>query len=92
MSVRPLGSDPSMWVEVMEPTKVERRFIVIAEDNERSSLANESQAFVWVRPISDDVAKTNDAINALVVYDPKSCPEGLNVRVDIGDNGNAHGC
>jgi hypothetical protein len=75
----------------VEAVGIEQRpLIVVAEQHEAAAIADEPDALAGIRPVADDVAEAEDGIDPLAVDILEDHLEGLEVSVNVADDGPLH--
>src|SRR6185503_11625974 len=87
---RPLGGDARIDIEPRRLGAPAGRRVVIPEQDDVAPLANQIEAFVGTRAVSDDVAQTDDALGPPRVDFAEDRLERLQVSVDVRDEDRGH--
>ena len=90
--LRPRPADRPLRANI-EAIRVEQRsLVVVAEDHQAAAVADERDALAGIRTVADDVAQTTHRIDLLPIDVRENRLEGLEVAMDVADNGPLHDC
>ncbi len=85
--LRPLQGGAGLRVEVLAVEH--HRLLVVAEDGDLGAI-QQLEALAGVRAVADDVPQAHDPLDPLAGHVVEHRAEGLDVGVDVGEQGNRH--
>ena len=85
------GRDRGVAVELLEVDRPAHREVVVAGEADVGPLRDRGAALVRPRPVADEVAETPELVRRLRVDRRQDRVQRVQVRVDVGDDRDAHG-
>lgn len=86
----PADCATAIGVEMIERELAEHATVVIAPDDDVTSLSDEFDALVWLCPVTHDISQALDVVRVEGVNDIEGALKCGEVSVDVGEDCDAH--